>query len=138
MELSISELKQEHFEILMKINNLKNMDFENENPGERLHELKEVLLDHLEKEDSRLYPGLRIHAENDHILEAVLRAFPVDLLSIKESAEQFFNEYEGKSAGEIDAGTFKEKLAVLYDKLKLRIEREEAMIFAEYEKIYKR
>ena len=94
-------------------------------------EVKDLLLPHLEKEDTELYPALRKASETDQKLKANMDLFEEQIMVVSEVAEDFFKRYKlGCSGLEFiqDFGSF---MIMLKD----RMAREENILFAEYERL---
>ncbi len=92
---------------------------------------KADLLAHLKKEDEHLYPVLKKEAEINKHLESILDSFSSEMENISRSALEFFEKY---SDGVLDS-KYVEAFETLYAALSARMNNEETVLFAEYEKI---
>ena len=97
----------------------------------KLFEAKELLLEHLKREDEEFYPPLRKASESDGNLKWRLEMFARDMDEISESALKFFLKYaDGGQHSE-----FAQEIGHLYGALTGRIKKEEEYLFLEYEKL---
>ena len=131
MNTLIEELKNDHAEIVKVLTKVKELGISSKG-GQEMHlAAKEGLLAHLKKEDERLYPALRRSAENNPGLKQTLDMFTKDMASISKAAIDFFGKYTGGGSGIEFAKDFGGLVGVLGG----RIQKEEKIIYAEYEKL---
>jgi len=128
----ITELKSEHKLLLETLETVKNLGITTKAGREKVHEIENLLLSHLEKEDSRLYPELTAHAENHIDLKEKLELFAQDMAMVSGMAIDFFEKYKNIENADVE---FAKELGALIAALKTRINKEEAFLYAEYEKI---
>jgi hypothetical protein len=115
----ISQLKQEHIEILRLIE------------GKSLRELKEILIIHLKLEDKLLYPVLE-NCINKKSRE-IGQQFSKEMLTISKTAMKFFKEYEKKDIEKLSKDIkFKKEFSKISNAIKTRIKIEEEILFPEF------
>ena len=131
MDTLITKLKEEHKQLLETLDKINQLGVSSPQGMVLLFSIKNALLDHLEKEDLLLYPVLQAAAEHHPKLKDTLNLFAKDMEKITETATVFFNTYENGSSGVKFATDFGTMLGTL----RVRIRREESILYAEYEKI---
>ncbi len=131
MSLLIDELKKQHSEIFTELKKANDHGIVTNGGRDKLLSTKADLLAHLKKEDEHLYPVLIKEAERNKQLENILDSFSSEMEDISRSALKFFKKY---SDGVIDS-KYVETFETLYATLSARMENEESVLFAEYEKI---
>ncbi|MGM0593186.1 MAG: hemerythrin domain-containing protein [Pseudomonadota bacterium] len=130
----IEELKQDHLEMVDVLTQIRKVGPGSQEGQALLHQAKDKLMEHLQKEDDQLYPALRKAAEDDPALKKTLSFFSRDLEKVSGVVGDFFEKY-GDS--EIDA---KKKMQLASDfgalltGLEIRIRKEETALYPEYEK----
>ena len=125
----ISELKREHANLLTALDEVKNLGIVSDEGRDRLLGAKGALLAHLSKEDELLYPTLERAAAVDHKLQRTLDVFARDLHMVTDTALLFFQRYEANPTDMQLAMDF----GKLYGILKLRIQKEESVLYAAYQ-----
>lgn len=131
MSKLIDELKNDHEKILEIVAKIMKLGITSKEGQDILSAAKIKLLEHLKKEDERLYPALFKASENNKDLKWTLDTFANDMKSISKTAIDFFEKYaKGGSSVEFfrDFGRF-------VGLLKVRIPKEEKYIYAEYDKL---
>ena len=131
MSKLIDELKREHAVIVDGLAQLMNTVISSKEGQQLLLNVKQSLLAHLRKEDGQLYPVLNKAAEKDSALKQTLDHFARDMAEISETAIAFFDKYSGVGA---DIG-FPADFGKLYAALKIRVHREEDVIYAKYARL---
>lgn len=129
----ISQLKQEHMEIMRSFNDLKEEISlkKMETCLDELIVLKEILLFHLKLEDKMLYPELK-KVEGD--VRKTSDKFSKEMIEISKEALNFFNKYEKVSISNlIDNLEFKREFENLYNLILKRIKIEEKILYPLYE-----
>lgn len=127
----IDELKKDHEEILETVAEIMKLGIASKEGQDILSTAKAKLLEHLKKEDERLYPALFKASENNKDLKWTLDTFANDMKSISKTAIDFFEKYaKGGSRAE-----FSKDFGRVVGLLKVRIPKEERYIYAEYDKL---
>lgn len=129
--LLIDELKEEHkilLSYLKEANN--NFGLNNEISKQKLLLARDLLLNHLKKEDRSLYPVLKKESENNPQLKNYLQTFASEMETITNFVIKFFEKNEKQISPD-----FSDDLAKISFDLKQRMGREERVLYKEYEKI---
>ena len=129
MTTLIEELKKEHSEIIVTLNEVKKLGILSKEGQEKLMSLESSLVAHLEMEDDQLYPALRKEAEHNKDLKNTLDLFEMDMENVSTIVREFFDKYSEEFSGEELSEDF-ESLLVALSK---RISNEEESIYEEYE-----
>ena len=131
MSVFIDDLKHEHQELLSYLSAFKKgQGIIGSEWKESLFAAKSLFIQHLKKEDSKLYPELLKESEKDAALKAKIEKFAQEMRSISMKAMNFFDKYSSVSGGT----EFIQDFAELEILLKSRIAEEEKNLFSEYEK----
>ncbi len=128
----VQALKAEHANIVEVLLAVKELGIHTEAGRKKLLSAKNELLAHLEREDAHLYPALLTAAEDDSIVEDAMAFFQEDMVSVSNLALAFFDKY----ADATDADAFADDFAALAALLTQRIQKEEAVIYRMYEKLF--
>jgi hypothetical protein len=131
MSKLVEELKKDHEEILEVFAKVMKLGINSKEGQDILLAAKVKLLGHLKKEDERLYPALFKAAENNQDLRRKLDVFANDMKSISKNAIDFFEKYARGGLGV----EFSKDFGRLVGLLKVRMPKEEEIIYAEYEKL---
>lgn len=123
-------LIQEHRNIIITLDKLKNLEPSSQESKDLLVISKNLLLTHLRKEDDILYPALNKIALEDHKLKIKLDIYAYDMKDISLQTLGFFNKYIGSD----NFSQFNDDLNDLYEKQYLRIKKEEEVIYPHYNK----
>jgi len=127
----IEELKAEHKILLNILDNINKSGIGTQEGRMTLLTAKTTLLEHLKKEDTALYPVLWQGAAKDFNLKESLQLFASDMNKISANAIHFFDKYK-----EGDSGiTFASDYGTLLGTLRIRIRREEEILYNEYQKL---
>ena len=129
MSALIEEFKREHSEILAILNEIEGLDILSKEGQVKLMSVKTSLLEHLKKEDVKLYPALYKVVEHNNSLKNVLDLFAMDMENVSRVALEFFDKYSRGVLGKEPKGEF-ERLIVA---LRNRIKNEEDILYDEYE-----
>jgi len=127
----IDQLIKEHSEIFAELNEADNLGIITNEGQNKLFSTKADLLVHLKNEDEQLYPILRKEAENNKHLESILNSFSSEMENISESAMKFFEKY----TDQVLDSKYVESFETIFATLSTRMQKEESVLFAEYEKI---
>ncbi|MFZ5626133.1 MAG: hemerythrin domain-containing protein [Bacillota bacterium] len=130
----VDALKSDHAVILATLNQIKEVGISSKEGRDKLLEVKNLLLHHLQKEDRELYPRLRRAAEVDISLRQTLELFAKDMDEISRLAMEFFQKYAQGGAGVEFARDF----GRLYATLGERIRREENIIYVRFQQLEKK
>jgi hypothetical protein len=129
MSALIGELKREHSEILAILSEIEGLNILSKEGQVKLMSVKTSLLEHLKKEDVKLYPALYKEAEHNNSLKNALDLFAMDMEDVSRVALAFFDKYSRGVLGKELQGEF-ERLIVA---LRNRIKNEEDILYEEYE-----
>ncbi len=129
----VTELKKEHEFIAETLNEIKDLGIISDEGQKTLQAVKNGLLEHLKKEDMRLYPVLNRAAESDVALQRTLDVFAKDMKDITESALEFFGKY---AEGGFDF-EFAQDFGRLCAALSSRISKEENILYKKYDETMK-
>ena len=131
MSQLICELQKEHTVIYDLLSAAKRNGIATKEGKESLQNVKDTLIAHLKKEDTKLYPVLRKAAETDAVLRQTLDLFAKDIDDLSKYVLQFFDKYS--SGG--DSAEFAREFGWLYSILQMRIRKEESSLYKAYEKL---
>ncbi len=90
-----------------------------------LHLAKNMISDHLDKEDDKIYRTLHVNARNNEELQNIVDNFAGDVQDISKKVITFFDKYSSRK----NSLEFGKDLRVVLAKLKSRISREENIFF---------
>jgi len=122
----IEELKIEHARITKALNEIITVGIGSQEGREKLMNAKNMLLQHLQKEDTDFYPKLEEAAREDGQIRHTLDSFAKDMEAITKLAMDFFSKYEKEREKGAD---FAKEFGRLYNSLSLRIRREENYLY---------
>ena len=131
MSALIEELKREHSEIVVTLNEVKELGILSKEGQAKLMSAKVSLLAHIKKEEDQFFPVLRKEAEINKQLESILDLLAVDMMDVSRVALEFFDKY---SSG-VSEKEFSKELVILFVALGKRIRNEEDILFPVYEEI---
>ncbi len=131
MTALIEEFKKEHSEIIDTLKEVRELGILSEEGQAKLRSAKESLLEHLKKEDERLYPVLRKEAEHNKKLKEILDVFAVDMENVSKVVLEFFDKYSEEVIDSAVPGEFEKLFAAFQN----RIRNEEDILYEEHEKI---
>jgi hypothetical protein len=95
----IDELKKENTAIVNTLDAVKTLGINSKEGKEKLLAAKTAFLEHLKKEDKKLYPILRKAAKNNDELKTKLDEFGKDMDKVSNIALYFFNSYSHGGSG---------------------------------------
>jgi hemerythrin superfamily protein len=125
MSKLVQTLKAEHRNIEQLLQEVRDAGITTDAGQRSLNKAKQLLLDHLRKEDEMLYPELeRMDATRD-----TARAFYSEMSQVSKKIVAFFEKYEGVSEGLDFARDFGHILGILGG----RIRREESTLYPKYD-----
>ena len=130
MSALIEEFKNEHSKIIDTLKEVKELGILSEEGQAKLISVKESLLEHLKKEDERLYPVLKKEAEHDKKLKELLDVFASDMENVSKVVMEFFDKYSEEVIDSTVSGEFENLLAAFRNRLR----NEEDILYEEYEK----
>ncbi len=132
MGSSIPALKKEHEKILDTLKACSSSGKDPSDCQQQLIILHALLVEHLDREDHMVYSRLREAALDDKRVLTMLDGFDDDLLELTIAAKEFFAVSSTGKKRRMDHirdyGTF-------FIMLKDQLEREEAVLFPEYERL---
>ncbi len=131
MSALIEEFKKEHSEIIDTLKEVRELGILSEEGQAKLRSAKESFLEHLKKEDERLYPVLRKEAEHNKKLKELLDVFAVDMENVSKVVLEFFDNNSGEVIESAVPGEFENLFAAFRN----RIRNEEDILYKEHEKI---
>ncbi len=126
----LEELKREHLALIDDLREVHKLGIVNIEGRNKLMSMKNILLDHMKKEDQHLYPMLMKESEKDENFKVALDFFASNMEQISKQALVFFDKYA-------DGGNEKEFLIDyknLLSCLTERIDKEEKILFNEFYK----
>lgn len=127
----IRELNSDHaliLEALVKIKEAGNLSDETRN---LLRNTKELLINHLQKEESEFYPILRKEAETNDSLKQTMKVMGIEIEEIGKQALAFLDTYIGGGTETV----FKQDLDRFITTITMRLQREEHTLYSKYLKI---
>ena len=131
MSALIEGFKKDHSEIIDTLKEVKELGILSEEGQAKLRSAKESLLEHLKKEDERLYPVLKKEAEHNKKLKEILDVFAVDMENVSKVVLEFFDKYSEEVIDSAVQGEFENLFAAFRN----RIRNEEDILYEEHEKI---
>ena len=134
MSVLIEEFKKEHSEIIKALKEVEELGVLTKEGHTKLMSLLPDLLDHLWREDVRLYPDLIKESKHNKKLKEVLSLIVDDIGAIREELLIFMIKY---AEGDIINSTFQREYELLFAFLSKRIWYEENVLYDEYEKLNK-
>ncbi len=129
MSALIEEFRREHSEILAILNEIEGLNILSKEGQVKLMSVKTSLLEHLKKEDVKLYPALYKVAEHNNSLKNTLDLFAMDMENVSRVALEFFDKYSRGVLGKELQGEFESFFVALRN----RIKNEEDILYDEYE-----
>ncbi len=131
MSALIKELRREHSEILAILNEVEGLDILSKEGQSKTMSVKTSLLEHLKKEDVKLYPALYKEAEHNNSLKNALDLFAMDMEDVSRVALEFFDKYSRGVSGK----ELQEEFERLIVALRNRIKNEEDILYLEHERM---
>lgn len=131
MSALIEVFKKDHSEIIDTLKEVRELGILSEEGQAKLISVKESLLEHLKKEDDRLYPVLWKEAEHNKKLKELLDVFAKDMENVSKVVLEFFDKYSEEVVDSTITGAFEELFAAFRN----RIRNEEDILYEEHEKI---
>jgi len=129
----IETLIQQHTEMRSLSDSIRNISISKEEKLEIFIKLKNILGEHRNLEDTKLYPLLFETAKNDIYLQRKLDVFAKDWEQVSALSKQFLQKYSENLSGE----DFNKEAGKFFANLKTRTMKEEVGLFPEYNKIIK-
>ncbi len=120
---------QDHVEMISILQKVKELRIGTVEAKQELFQVKDMLLNHLSKEDEQLYPVLKKAAKSDNSLAKKLNTFAKDLEEISGFVINFFEKSDDRASMEFARGFGK-----LFVTLNKRIQREEIILYPQYNK----
>ena len=133
MSKLIIELEEEHIKIRNFLEELHEKVMSREKKLELLLQAKNLLSNHIAKEDELLYPKLNKAAETDFLLKKTLNIFAGDTENVSILIHDFFDKYSKNNS--ISNTEFMKDIAKFTVSLKNRLIKEEIGIYKAYEKL---
>jgi len=130
MSIFIEKLKQEHRVILDALENVQNQDISLSEKLIILMEVKSALIEHLKKEDEKLYPFLNKEAKKDANLFSDIAKYANEMNKISDFIFNFYEKYT--KLEDISHYFFKSDLNLFITTLKDRILKEEIYLYKEF------
>lgn len=122
----IAMLRDEHRQLCARLDQLLQLGIASDEGRALLHKTGQLLLAHLELEDSRLYPALRTHPAT----RTLARRYADEMAQLTPAVVAFFDSYR---EGGADPLGFTRSLGQLRAVLQQRIQREEGRLYPAYE-----
>ncbi len=133
MSALIKALKSEHLKIIDTLKEVEEFGILTHKGQDKLMSMKSSLIEHLYKEDEKLYPFFYKAAEQSKKLKEFLELLANDLETVTRGVTGFFDKY---SKGVIDSN-FQREYERLFDALSKRMVYEEDILYVEYEELNK-
>ncbi|MBF0492517.1 MAG: hemerythrin domain-containing protein [Deltaproteobacteria bacterium] len=135
MSKLIEALTREHAWLVAMLGEVQKLRIGTEASNKVLFEAKNGLLVHLGKENEQLYPVLRRAAAADPRLKRTLEIFAEELEQVAAGALRFFEKYDSGDTSNLD---FAVDLGQLIGTLSQRIQKEESILYVEYDKLFQK
>lgn len=129
MNTFISELKNDHVKLLNILQQAQELGLAKESGRKKLLECKQLLTEHLRKEDSRLYPELKKAADQQAMKTA--GDFSQEMKGLTRGILDFINKAERAELGL----EYAKELGRIISTVRMRIRREEIQLYPLYENI---
>ena len=133
MSTLTDELKAEHAFVAKVLEEVREVGIMSKEGQEKFISVKDGLLGHLAKEDAQLYPKLKKAADRNVELGRTLRSFSDEMVGLSEAIVAFFDKYIDADQS-LEEGFFTDYTKIL-GALKVRIGKEEAILYEEYDKL---
>ena len=133
MSALIEGFKHEHYEIIKALAEAEEFGILTKEGKAKLMSVKPSLIEHLSKEDGKLYPVLWQKAEQNKTLQEKLAIYAEDLEKVSSVVFEFFDKCGKGVLGEKSVEEFEYLLKVL----RYRMGQEEIYLYAEYEGLNK-
>jgi hypothetical protein len=128
MPALIEEFKREHSEILVMLNEVKELGIFTHKGQAKLMSVKSCLFEHFNKEDEKFYPVLYKAAEQNEKLKELLELLANDLQTLSIDVTEFFDKYD---RGILDT-MFEKEFENLFVSICKRMRQEEFILYDEY------
>lgn len=132
MTALIENLKNEHAILDETLRTVKKLGIGSAEGREKLIASKKAFLDHLKKEDDKVYPVLRKAAENNDSLKRKLDQFTRDMDDISKNVLNFFNKYADGGSNDLE---FARDFGKIFATIQNRVLKEEKFLYPEYDKV---
>jgi hemerythrin-like domain-containing protein len=133
MSALIKEFKSEHSKIIKVLSDVEEFGILTKEGQTKLMSLKPSLIEHLSKEDGKLYPVLWQKAEQNKMLQEKLAIYAEDLENVSRVVFEFFDKCDKGVLGEKSV----EEFGYLFKVLRYRMGKEESFLYGEYEELNK-
>lgn len=127
----VAELKAEHQKLVAVLTDIKAKGVTTKEGVQALMQAKGAVLAHLKKEDTFLYPEMKMAAEKNPQLKQTLEIFAKDMDKVTAQVLEFFTKYQNGGTG-IE---FAKDIGAVMTVLANRIQREESALYPEYDKM---
>jgi len=126
----INELKNDHQKIKSMLEEVRELGFLRPEGQSKLLQAKNLLLEHLKREDDQLYPKLNQMAMTNSKLQNNLQAFTSEMEIVSKKALDFFSKYSSTNAS---GGEFISDFVKLLTSLSDRMNKEETILYKVYD-----
>jgi len=128
----IRELNADHALILEALRKVKETGSLSDETRTLLRNSRELLMKHLQKEDSEFYPVLRKAAETNESLKQILKVMGIEMEELGKQALTILDTYisDGKET------SFQKDMDWLITAITMRLQREEHTLYTKYLKIF--
>jgi regulator of sigma D len=133
MSALVEGFKREHSEIIKALKEVEELGVLTKEGQVKLMSLKQSLIEHLSKEDGKLYPVLWQKAEQNKMLQEKLAIYAEDLENVSRVVFDFFDKCDKGVLGEKSV----EEFEYLFTVLRYRMGNEENYLYVEYEELNK-
>ncbi len=133
MSVLIEEFKREHSEIVDALKEVEELGILTEEGKAKLMSVKPSLIEHLCKEDGKLYSVLWVETKQNKMLQEKLAIYAEDLENVSSVVFEFFDKCDKWVLGDKLVEEFEHLCKVL----RYRMGNEENSLYVEYEKLNK-
>jgi len=128
-----TKLIDEHKQMLHFFEEIQKIGLSSEQKFDLLIKIKDLLLNHLKKEDNYLYPPLTDKAKSDAFLQIKLKTFGSEMDNITAWVNDFYEKYT--SPADLSKPSYPKDIAYFLFTLKNRIMKEEISIYKAYDEL---
>ena len=121
----IDKLKLQHVQILNLLEEARLIGISTDEGKKKLHQGKQLILEHLKLEDEQLYPKLKQMESTRNLAQM----FSDEMKNLASLVQEFFNKYEKGSSSDLELAMLLGKVTA---NLKLRISKEETLLYKQY------
>lgn len=128
----LKQLSAEHIELEQTLAGIRPKQFRTEEGRSRLHRLRDLLHQHIQRERQNLYPVLEQAGRTDERLAGQVSRSSEDLEIVSSLADEFVRKYESGQPQLIEFATDHGALLTI---LRIRLRQEEETLFPLFERV---